>query len=126
MLGLELAGLVLGLVPVIQLSIDRYKRGLAGKEMRQLARSFATQNCIYLNTIEEIISPLVSDSQLDELLKDPNGKAWQDPKLLDDFEKHLGEAYEPFNVIMADVKEMVDELQKIFAPVRQCCLYSAD
>ncbi|KAL9612039.1 MAG: hypothetical protein Q9167_003365 [Letrouitia subvulpina] len=116
MSGLELAGLVVGLVPVIQLSIDRYKRGLAGKEMRQLSRSFGTQKRIYLNTIEEILSSFVSDSQLSRLLQDPNGEAWQDPKLSDELKVHLGEAYPAFKDIMTDVKEMMDGLQKILTP----------
>lgn len=121
MSGLELVGLALGLVSVIQLGIDRYKRGLAGKEMRQLSRSFGTQKRIYLNTIEEILSSFVSDSKLTELLQDPNGKAWQDPKLSDELKNHLGEAYPEFIDIMTDVKEMMDGLQKIFAPVCWCC-----
>ena len=120
MSGLELAGLILGLVPVIQLSIDRYTRGFAGKEMRQLARSFGAQKRIYLNTIEIILSSAVSDSQLHELLKDPNGEAWQDPQLSIDLKNHLGEDYQAFQEIMIDVKEMMDRLQKIFTPVGQC------
>ncbi|KAG8529129.1 uncharacterized protein KY384_005764 [Bacidia gigantensis] len=116
MSGLEVAGLVAGVLPIVQLGIDRYKRGLAGKEMRQLARSFATQQNIYMNTIEEIISPVLPDSQFIELLQDPGGKSWQDPILSEKLENHLGTVYPAFKDTMIDIKEIMDEMQKIFNP----------
>ena len=120
MSGLEIAGLVVGLVPVVQLGIDRYNRGLAVRETRQLARSFATQKVIYMNTIEEILSSVVSDSQLHGLLQDPNGKAWQNPTLSEKLANHLGGVYPAFKDTMIDIKEMMDEMQKLFTPVRLC------
>lgn len=118
MSGLEIAGLVVGLVPVVQLGIDRYNRGLAVRETRQLARSFANQKIICMNTTEEIFSSVLSDSQLHKLLLDSNGKAWQNPTLSVKLETHLGVIYSAPRDTMENLKETIDQMQKLFIPVR--------
>ena len=111
MSGFEIIGVILALIPLVSGGIDRYKRERDGKESRQLERSFKTQRVIFLNTIEELIYPLVSDSQLQDLLKDPNGRLWQDKQLSASLEKNLDGAYPAFNEIMEDIKVVMSELQ---------------
>lgn len=112
MSGLEIIGVILALIPIVSGGIDGYKRLRDGPESRQLERSFKTQNVIFLNTIEELICPLVSDSQLQTLLKDPNGRLWKDKQLSASLEKHLDGAYPIFSEIMEDIKVVMSELQK--------------
>ena len=111
MSGLEVIGVILALIPLVSGGIDRYKRVRDGQESRQLERSFKTQRVIFLNTIEELIYPLVPDAQLQILLKDPNGRLWQDKQLSASLEKHLDGAYPIFNEIMEDIKVVMSELQ---------------
>ena len=112
MSGLEIIGVILALVPIVSGGIDGYKRLRDGPESRQLERSFKTQHVIFLNTIEELICPLVSDSQLQTLLKDPNGRLWKDKQLSASLERHLDGAYPIFGEIMEDIKVVMSELQK--------------
>ena len=112
MSGLEIIGVILALVPIVSGGIDGYKRLRDGPESRQLERSFKTQHVIFLNTIEELIYPLVSDSQLQTLLKDPNGRLWKDKQLSASLEKHLDGAYPMFSELMEDIKVVMSELQK--------------
>lgn len=109
MSGLEIAGLILGLVPVVQAGIDYHRNSLTGKEMRQLQRTFFTQRNIFMNTIEELLAPLVSDAQLKKLLDDPKGVAWQDLRLSSKLQQHLEGSYLTFKEIMVDVEEMMTE-----------------
>ena len=111
MSGFEVIGVILALIPIVSGGIDRYKQERDGKESRQLERSFKTQRVIFLNTIEELIYPLVSDSQLQDLLRDPNGKLWQDKHLSASLGKHLDGAYPIFKEIMEDIKVVLSELQ---------------
>ncbi len=111
MSGFEVIGVILALIPLVTGGIDRYKRVRDGQESRQLERSFKTQRVIFLNTIEELIYPLVSDSQLQTLLKDPNGRLWQDKQLSASLEKLLGGAYPVFKEIIEDIKAVMSELQ---------------
>lgn len=111
MSGFEIIGVILALIPIVSGGIDRYKRVRDEKESRQLERSFKTQRVIFMNTVEELIYPLVSDLQLQNLLKDPNGRLWQDKQLSASLENHLDGAYPTFNEIMEDIKVVMCELQ---------------
>ncbi|KAK3167107.1 hypothetical protein OEA41_010232 [Lepraria neglecta] len=113
MIGFEILGIILGIVPIVTASIEQYKASLAMREVRQLERSFKTQRNIFLNTIEELLSSLVSDAQLKELLDHPDGEAWRDVHIATKLEEHLGESYQSFTEILEDVRGMMLELEKI-------------
>lgn len=116
MSGFEIIGVILALIPIVSGGIDGYKRVRDGQESRQLERDFKTQRVIFLNTIEELIYPLVPDSLLPTLLKDPNGRIWQDKWLSASLEKHLDGAYPTFNEIMEDIKVLMCKLQNSLSP----------
>ena len=113
MSGFEIVGIILGIVPIVTASIEQYKTSLAMREVRQLERSFKTQRNIFLNTIEELLSSLVSDAQLKKLLDHPDGEAWKDAHIATKLEEHLGESYQSFTEILEDVQGMMLELEKI-------------
>ena len=114
--GFEIVGVILGLVPLVTGSIEHCRSRNDMRDLRQLERSFKTQRQIFLNTIEELLSPLLSDVQLARLLEDPSDTLWQDTNLSAKLEAHLGEDYESFQEILEDVKIMIDELHNIMKP----------
>ena len=114
--GFEIVGVILGLVPLVTGSIEHCRSRNDMRDLRQLERSFKTQRHIFENTIEELLSPLLSDVQLARLLEDPNNTLWQDPNSSAKLEAHLGEDYESFQEILEDVKIMIDELHSIMKP----------
>ena len=116
MSGFEIVGLILGLVPVVTGSIEHCRSRNDMRDLRQLERSFKTQRNIFENTIEELLSPLLSDVQLARLLEDPNNTLWQDTNLSTKLEEQLGGDYQSFKEIMEDVRLMIVELQKILIP----------
>ena len=111
MSGFEVIGVVLALIPLVAGGNNRYKRVRDGQESRQLERSFRTQRVIFLNTIEDLIYPLVSDSQLQALLKDPTGRLWQDKQISASLEKLLDKVYPVFKDTIEDIKVIMTELQ---------------
>ena len=117
MSGLEITGVVLGLVPIITGGIELWKTKLTIREIRQLERSFKTQRNIFMNTIEEILSPLASDTQLKQLLDHPDGEAWKDTRLSSKLEEHMGESYQSFKEILEDVQGMLTDLRRILIDV---------
>ena len=116
MTGFEIVGVILGLVPVVTGSIEHCRSRNDMRDVRQLERGFKTQKRIFENTIEELLSPLLSDVQLARLLEDPNNTLWQDTNLSAKLEAHLGEDYQSFQEIVEDVKIMIDELRNILEP----------
>ena len=116
MSGFEIVGVILGLVPIVTGSIEHCRSLNDMRDLRQLERSFKTQRNIFENTIEELLSPLLSDVQLARLLEDPNNASWQDTTLSAKLEEHLGGDYQSFKEIVEDVKLMMGELQNILKP----------
>ena len=116
MSGFEIVGVILGLVPIVTGSIEHCRSRNDMRDLRQLERSFKTQRNIFENTIEELLSPLLTDVQLARLLEDPNNTSWQDTNLSAKLEEHLGGDYQSFKEIVEDVKMMIHELQNILKP----------
>ena len=113
MTGLESIGVVLSVIQVVITGVGQFKKlSLTSKEMRQLERHFKTQHNIFLNSVEELLSPLVSDTHLEQLMKDPNGEAWRDKAVSAKLEEQLGVAYQSFEEIMEDVKVMMEDLRE--------------
>ena len=112
MSGFEAIGVVLSIIQVVIAGVGQWQTRVTSKEMRQLERHFKTQHNIFLNSIEELVSPLVSDTHLEQLLKDPNGEAWRDKTMSAKLEEQLGGAYESFKEIMEDVKVMMEDLRE--------------
>ena len=110
--GLAVAGLILGVFPIVIAGIDYYKQRTGEKEIRQLYRSLKVQNDIFYCCIEELLATLTSDSQLVTLLEDPGGLEWNDEGLQLRLRAHLDYVYDSFCESVEDIKTMVIELRE--------------
>jgi hypothetical protein len=108
--GLEIAGLVLGTFPIVLHAISIHKEALNDRHVRILKRSLETQHTIFLNSIEGIISPLLNDADCRDLLDNPTGRGWKNPKLNDDLRVRLGTSYDIFIEAVNDIHDMVTNL----------------
>jgi hypothetical protein len=108
--ALGIAGLVLGLFPVVVAGVDFYK-GFTDREIRILRRSLKVQCIIYHQCIEELLASIATDGQLVELLQDPGGQAWSDTKLKLRLRQQLDVAYEPYLEVIEDIRTLVTELK---------------
>lgn len=88
--GIETAGVVLAVLPLIVNQLDSYVQGietLKGFRTRRYRRQFeewstrlGTQHAILLNTLEQSLEGLVDyDDDISELLNNPRGPLWKDP-----------------------------------------------
>src|SRR5438477_525694 len=116
MSGFEVAGAVLGSLPLIISALEHYSDGVrlkiwrtiraqlmwlqvsAIKNMQKyeavfeyLHASFVTSLAIYRNSCEELLSPLaLPDSKLYDLLEKTDGGSWEDPELNTSLRNRLG------------------------------------
>jgi hypothetical protein len=142
MSGFEVAGVVLGSIPLIIVALEHYSQGVRDPVLdsmrllttlqlstirsmqkyeevfEHLHASFVTIACIYRNTCEELLSPLaLSDAQLYQLLEDHEASSWDSPKLNEALRNRLGSNYLPF-------KSLVKQLNKklnLFGRKLQLC-----
>ncbi|KAF7506265.1 hypothetical protein GJ744_012073 [Endocarpon pusillum] len=89
MSGIELAGLVLGALPVVVAGLESYIKGVATikryfkykNELKSLRTSLTTEYDIFRNNCEELLEGLVQTQKMALLLIDPGGALWKDPAI---------------------------------------------
>ncbi|KAB2107584.1 hypothetical protein AG0111_0g3844 [Alternaria gaisen] len=131
MSGFEIAGIVLGSIPLIIVALEHYAEGLSTIRSMQkyeeafgyLHASFITIACIYRNSCEELLSPLaLSDAQLSQLLENRESSAWENLELDDALRNRLGSNYMPFKSSVKQLNKKINlfgrklQLDKYFQP----------
>lgn len=82
MSGLEIAGLVLGALPVAIQVLESYRSTLSSirsvaRDLELMVRELGTEQEILQNTCETLLQGIVPDSMIDEMINDPFGPDWR-------------------------------------------------
>ncbi|KAF2118797.1 hypothetical protein BDV96DRAFT_568475 [Lophiotrema nucula] len=116
MAGLEVAGVVLGSVPLVISALEHYREGVAVmKNMRDyeivfddIRTQFGASMGIYLNSCYQLLAPLnLPDKQLNELLEQRKNTAWADSDLQKSIEGRLGRDYNIFLLLMEKLNKRI-------------------
>lgn len=121
--GIEAAGVVLAVLPLILNQLDAYVQGietLKGFRTRRYRRHFEewqtrleTQFVILLDTLEQSLEGVVEyDDEISELIKNPGSPSWKDPSLQKKLARRLGRNYGPFIRTMTDLSHMLETLSE--------------
>ncbi|KAK3698107.1 hypothetical protein LTR37_017065 [Vermiconidia calcicola] len=123
MSGIEVAGLVLGVFPLVICALEFYQD--AHKDLGQVGRfEFAyrkaledvkDEQLVFLLTLEQLLLPLTRDEVLDEdglagVLADPKAPGWNEPDVADALQKRLGLAYSRFVEISTSLHSLISRL----------------
>jgi hypothetical protein len=104
MSGLEIAGAVLGALPLIISALEHYATGVRTAKrfwryksvMEDLITQIDTQHGIFINTLELLLWGLVTVEQMTDLLIEPGGDGWRDAKLNSKLRDRLRSAYDVY------------------------------
>ncbi|KAJ9607842.1 hypothetical protein H2200_007921 [Cladophialophora chaetospira] len=121
--GIETAGIVLAILPMIVNQLDAYAQGvenLKGFRTRRYRRQFeewstrlGTQHAILLNTLEQTLDGLLEhDDDISELIQNPRGPMWKDPAFQKKLAKTLDRNYIAFIRTMADLSMLLETLSR--------------
>ncbi|KAF2822061.1 hypothetical protein CC86DRAFT_95126 [Ophiobolus disseminans] len=116
MSGLEVAGVVLGSLPLVISALEHYTNGIHTakrywrykSELRSLILQIDTERGIFINTLEQLLSGLVRIEHMTEFLSNPGGEVWQDVDV--QLKTRLRSAYE---VYFGNVSGMARSLKRI-------------
>ena len=118
MSGIEVAGLVLGAIPVLITALELYSKGARLDALWKIQfaldpirRELRAELQIYKNTCEELLQS-IAPHKIKELVEDPGGKAWQDQDLDDAMKSLLGTSYEVFFETIEIMNENVVKFKK--------------
>ncbi|KAL1624754.1 hypothetical protein SLS56_007639 [Neofusicoccum ribis] len=115
MSGIEIAGLVLGAIPLLILAVEKYAEGVSAIKrfkhyeipLKGMCRILKTERDMYRNTCELLPIELVSPEKIQSLLTTPGGKSWEEPELKLTIEHRLAESYNGYRETVEDMNILV-------------------
>ena len=101
MSGFEVAGVVLGSLPLIISALEHYAEGIATAkrfwryktELRSLILQVNTERGIFINTLEQLLTGIVRVDHMTDFLANPGGDAWRDLEVDSKLKERLRSAY---------------------------------
>jgi hypothetical protein len=126
MSGLEVAGVVLGGLPLIISALTHYNNGLQVSKryskyrtgLRALITQVETEHIIYTNTLEQLLAGILSSEQMATFLRNPNDKIYGDAETV--LGSRLGQTYEPFCNLIVEMHQTLQGIQKKLALDHEC------
>jgi hypothetical protein len=117
--GVEIAGIILGSIPLIISGLEHYAEGIGTiekwwrykKELASLKRVFGAEYDRFLNTLEELLAGIVPDAALASLLMAPGGAGWGDAELNRKLQARLRNSYISYLETINDFSEVVSILK---------------
>lgn len=134
MSGVEVAGLVLGALPLLISAIGRssepgksaatneptesYNDGLDPlksfmrweRELPQYIRKLRNEHVHYAQTIRQLLEPITTEFELAEMLAESSGKLWKDKTMVSKLEDKLQESYEAYQSTIADIERIMKKI----------------
>lgn len=118
MSGIELAGLILGAIPLVIAALENYEDGL-GKvkafwkwedQLSDAIRKLWYQYTSYELTIRVLLASITDDVELEAMLGDPSSKLWADPTIESRLRERLTTAYKPYLYTVADIESAISQI----------------
>ncbi|KAK4162417.1 hypothetical protein QBC43DRAFT_321896 [Cladorrhinum sp. PSN259] len=120
MSGFEVAGIVLGSIPLLVSALEHYSEGVSTlrrwrkyeRELQSLIRNLQTEHAKVKNVCEKLLYGLVPLSDLEAMIKDPFGHLWREDEVYRKICGRLWEASDVFEATVQDVKAALEEMTK--------------
>lgn len=115
MSGLEIAGLVLGVLPIAVKALQTHKHMLssykrAARLIRNLEKNITTELRFLKTTCETLLDGIALPHEIDAMLGKPFGPAWKQVQINQDLRIRLGDSYASIEEVIEDLHESVKEL----------------
>ena len=116
MSGLEVAGLVLGTLPLVIKGLEAYINLLrewrkAPGELKSIHRQLSTDQVAFQNACEHLISDAVPQRDIEEMLQDPFGPLWHRKETELRIRRRLGSSYRPFESTIVEVQDALESVK---------------
>ncbi|RYP13602.1 hypothetical protein DL765_006803 [Monosporascus sp. GIB2] len=118
MSGFEIAGLVLGALPLVISALEHYEDGLGtyrafvkwGDELQKARRELLNQHTSYEMTLMYILQDVVSDTDLAEMMCDAESELWRSEDITMGLTRKLGIAYKPYMLALREMEDVMNTL----------------
>ncbi|UPX18480.1 uncharacterized protein EKO05_0008779 [Ascochyta rabiei] len=118
--GIEIAGLVLGSLPLLLAGLEFYGKGIAvtkrywryGREVEMLVGELRGETAVYQNSIESLVLGVVDARDVAEFLADPGGELWAKVSFERKLRKRLGASYSPYLDTILRLRAAVEKFKE--------------
>ncbi|THZ99657.1 hypothetical protein D6C82_05022 [Aureobasidium pullulans] len=127
MSGLEVAGLVLAVIPLFISAFEHYEAGLRPfqrffnyeQEASRYKIILLTQYAVFSQTLDYLLTELTDQDELDDMVTRGYGDLWKDSQLNTKLQRQLGTAYESFRIVLVQISNDMEQLATILDIQRQ-------
>ena len=113
----EAAGFVLAALPLLVEGLRGYLKGIESikkywrhtRILKRLIRGFDTEQQKFNGICTKLLTGLVDDAELGELLEQPGGAKWQERELQSSLQRRLDGSYQVFFDTVTDMTEVTKE-----------------
>ncbi|KAH7323009.1 hypothetical protein B0I35DRAFT_350567 [Stachybotrys elegans] len=124
MSGLEVAGLVLGSIPILVSLLQNYGNGITlmrnwrkrEREVKSLIRNLDVEKVRLQNVCEKLLNGVAPPSAIEDAIEDPFGPIWKDEHIYRKIRARLWKGVDNFETTLGDIKEALEELKKRVEP----------
>ena len=139
--GIETAGLVLAVLPLLITGLEDYQKGLVPMKdwlryrsvVKSLIRSLKMEQIRLRDTCEKLLSNIVPDEEIADLIASPGGPDWCNDHIEETLKDRLRESFVVYMDTIEDMKDLLSKLKvklgldyedKVFVHSRQFPRYS--
>lgn len=120
MSGFEVAGLVLGAIPLVITAFEVYYDTVSkvdkwrkyGREVGKISRSLRLEQARLQSICEKLLSGLVPMTDIDVMMKDPHGPLWKAKGLQDKMSIRLWNSGKDIMAAIEDINSAIQEIMK--------------
>ncbi|RYP18300.1 hypothetical protein DL765_004020 [Monosporascus sp. GIB2] len=119
MSGFEIAGVVLGSIPLLISAIEHYGEGLSTiqrwrkhqREVQSLVRNLKTERVKLQNVCEKLLVGLVPPSKIEDMINDPLADLWRQESVQRKIQARLWKSYDIFEDTIVDIKAAIVKMK---------------
>lgn len=120
MSGFEIAGVVLGSLPIIISALQAYNEGVDtiqrwrryARELKSLVRDLETEHVKLQNVCEKLLVSLVPMTRMEEMIDDPFGESWREEELYSQIRLRLWSSHKVFEDTVLDMRDAMEEMKE--------------
>jgi hypothetical protein len=118
MSGFEVAGVILGSIPLVISTLEHYKNGLSviqryrryERELQRLIRNLETEKVKLQNICEKLLDGIVPPSRIDDMVENPGGDLWIEQETQRAIRTRLQKSCNVFEQTLRDIQTATEEM----------------
>ncbi|RYC86479.1 hypothetical protein BFJ63_vAg10619 [Fusarium oxysporum f. sp. narcissi] len=120
MSGFEVAGIVLGSIPIVVSALQCYMNGLGTLQnfrsckriLKSLILTLKTEHANLQNIYEKLLTGIAPQTRIEEMIRDPFGHLWREEEIFNKLRLRLWSSLQVFDDRVQDMREAIEEMME--------------